>query len=205
MKKIVLGAGVALASLIAASPAAAQLAPSGPRVELQVGYDEGRGEAVDPDTLEPFSYSEENVYAGIGLGYDFSLGVVALGVDLEVGANDFEDSYSFMDNGDFVEAFAENESDVYLGARVTVPVGTKLDLYAKVGVNRITDRLELVTDDGEDLIFSSFTSETDGIRVGAGGRYRIGGGAYIGAEYRYGNYENDLEKHQVVGSVGYQF
>jgi outer membrane immunogenic protein len=33
----------------------------------------------------------------------------------------------------------------------------------------------------------------------------IGSSAYIGAEYRYSNYEADISRHQVAGTLGFRF
>ena len=45
----------------------------------------------------------------------------------------------------------------------------------------------------------------DGFRLGLGGQYLISGKTYVGAEYRYSNYEADLERHQVALTLGTRF
>ena len=45
----------------------------------------------------------------------------------------------------------------------------------------------------------------DGVRVGAGLQYAIGGKSYVGGEYRYSNYEADVSRHQLALTVGTRF
>jgi outer membrane immunogenic protein len=42
-------------------------------------------------------------------------------------------------------------------------------------------------------------------RVGLGGQYLISGKTYVGAEYRYSNYEANFERHQVAPTLGTRF
>ena len=48
----------------------------------------------------------------------------------------------------------------------------------------------------------------DNVRVdldGLGAQYALGSHAYLGAEYRYSNYEAGLSRHQAVGTIGFRF
>ena len=47
--------------------------------------------------------------------------------------------------------------------------------------------------------------EADGGRVGLGAQFLIGKSAYVGAEYRYSNYEAGLSRNQVALTVGTRF
>ena len=43
------------------------------------------------------------------------------------------------------------------------------------------------------------------LRVGAGVEQQLGTNLYAKAEYRYSNYEAGIERHQVLGGVGFRF
>lgn len=201
MIKTTLAAGTVLASVLAASPAAAQLfAPSGPRVELQAGLDSAKA-----NSDFGAEYEAEGGYIAIGAGYDVSLGVVALGIDVEAGKSGIEDSVVFEEDGVVYDSVLTNTSDLYIGGRLTVPVATLGDVYVKAGLTRLENELDLIIDDGETQIREIVTDDENGYRIGAGGRYYIGRGAYIGGEYRYADYDSDIEKHQIVGTLGISF
>ena len=53
--------------------------------------------------------------------------------------------------------------------------------------------------------FGSGNVDLDGFRLGAGLQYLIGNGGYVGAEYRYSNYEQDFTRNQIVATFGYRF
>ena len=205
MFKMISGAAILGTAALAASPAFAQFAPSGPRIELQAGLDREKGELnTGPGTTLP--YSEDALYYGVAAGYDISLVAVALGVDVEVGTTDEKYDFDYTDNG--VDYFGTSESgrDLYLGGRITVPIGPIGALYAKAGYNNVRTTLDVTSDDGTDVISELIDSDKDGYRIGGGGRLNLGGGTYVGAEYRFSEYGSDpIKKHQVVGTLGISF
>jgi outer membrane immunogenic protein len=91
--------------------------------------------------------------------------------------------------------------DLYAGGRITAAVSDAFNLYAKVGY--ANTRLNLTTVLSFDP--SSFSGELEGVRAGVGGQFQISRRAYLGAEYRYTNYEADFSRNQVVGTVGFRF
>lgn len=193
MKKFVaLTAFSALAA--AAAPAAAQTvaAPVGPRVEALVGYDALR---VD---LEDFGVDEKlkdnDVFYGVGAGYDFAVSPsLSAGVDVELsGSNNKAD----FDDGE-ENAEIRTGRDAYVGGRLTMPVSPSMNLYAKAGYTNLKVKGEANgVDDSFDL---------DGYRVGGGGQFSLGTNAYVGGEYRYSGYEEDLSRHQFAVMVGTRF
>ena len=200
MLKTTLAAATTLGALVAASPAAAQLAPSGPRVELQAGFE---GDRADFDGL---TYESDGAYIGFGVGYDISFGLASVGIDFEAGQSTVGDEIAYEDFDGLVTGFIENDRDLYLGGRVTVPVGPKIDLYGKAGYTNVNTIADLTIDDGVDVIREIIENDEDGLRVGAGGRYYLGAGAYVGGEYRYSRYEDsDINKHQAVATLGFAF
>ena len=87
--------------------------------------------------------------------------------------------------------------DLYAGGRVSVAVSPTANLYVKGGYTNARYK----ADDGFDSVSENF----GGYRLGAGGQMTVSGKAYVGAEYRYSNYEHGLERNQVALTVGTRF
>ena len=181
MKKI-LFATAASAAIFTATPALAQVAaPTGPRVEAVVGY----------DRVKALGEKDGGALFGIGAGYDVAVAPsVALGVDLEA-------SESTQKIGDEDVAQVKAGRDLYAGGRVTFAVSPSANLYVKGGYTNARFKAT----DGEDTFAENF----EGYRIGAGGQLAISGKAYVGAEYRYSNYEQGLSRNQVAMTVGTRF
>ena len=182
MKKfIALAAGSAAA--LAATPAVA--APAGPRVEAIVGWDQAR---VD---LGADDFKDEGVLYGVGAGYDFGLSNGAsLGVDVEA-----TDSTAKESN---VAGSLTAKRDLYAGGRVSFPIDAKnSNVYLKAGYTNARFKAS----DG----VISVSENLDGYRLGAGAQFSLNGKAYVGGEYRYSNYENDVSRHQLALTLGTRF
>lgn len=182
MNKFIALAAVSAAAL-AATPAVA--APSGPRVEALVGWDQA---GVD---LGADDFKEEGVLYGVGVGYDFALANgAALGVDLEA-----SDSTAKESN---IAGSLSAKRDLYAGGRVSIPIDEKnSNVYLKAGY---TNARFTVSDN-----VVSISDNLDGYRLGAGAQFSLNGKAYVGGEYRYSNYENDVSRHQLALTVGTRF
>jgi outer membrane immunogenic protein len=164
------------AALAFATPAAAQTATAAP-----AGF---RAEAlVGWDHPGADGFHADGVLLGVGAGYDVAVtNTVSLGVDAEA-----SDSTAKKDG-------VSTRRDLYAGGRVNFAVSPKANLYVKGGYTNARFRQ------------SGFGSENlDGFRLGAGGQYSVGGKAYVGAEYRYSNYELGVDRHQVALTVGTRF
>lgn len=200
MNKFALVPAAFLAATAFATPAAAQLAPSGPRVEVQAGWDFLRDQ-------EDFGgqYENDGAMIGVGAGYDIGLGAVALGLDVELSKSDIEDVAAYAEPGVFVDAILESGREVYVGGRATMPIGMRTDAFVKVGYANLETKLDLEYDDGTNVFREIIRNKEDGLRVGAGLNYKLLGGAYLGGEYRFTSYDSDIDKHQVVASLGYRF
>lgn len=169
-------------------------------------FDDGSGEGLDG-----FLY-------GAGVGYDFAVGGAVLGIEGEI----TDSTAGENDDGAFgagSRASFEAERDLYIGARVGVPVSPQALLYAKGGYTNA--RFGLDADDGAGFS-EDYSATLDGFRVGAGVEYLFGRNVYGKVEYRYSNY-SDLEvdvadtnvnfadfdvntdRHQVVAGVGIRF
>ena len=219
MKKIAifLASGAALV----ASPAFAQEVDStftGPRVEAIVGYDVAKaGSSVNNDTTKSDDESIDGLLYGIGAGFDFAMGGVVLGVEGEYTDSTAKTGF---DNGDF-EGFGfgsvKTGRDLYVGGRVGFIAAPKTLVYAKAGYTNA--RFDVLASDGRTELKSNF--DTDGYRLGAGVEQAINENTFAKLEYRYSKYSEgeidvpkgmdssrfdiDLDRHQVVASVGLRF
>lgn len=178
MKKIAL-ALVALTA--AATPAFAQdEAPTftGAHVSAVVGYD-----ALDLNTdgLD----NPNGVTYGVNLGYDLQRGNALFGIEGEV----TESSAEIDANGTTV---ASAGRDLYVGGRIGFVTGRTL-VYGKVGYTNA--RVETIAGD----------ENGDGIRFGGGAEFKLNQNLFLKGEYRYSNYEAEVERHQVVAGLGVRF
>ncbi|WP_374405910.1 outer membrane protein [Pelagerythrobacter sp.] len=222
MKKTI--AFIATGSLVAlATPAMAQSADSpfnGPRIGVIGGYDQtGAGSSIDDDSenndndqsIEGFGY-------GFEAGYDLDTGGAVIGIEGEYMDSTADTEFT---NGDF-ESFGlgpvDSNRDLYIGLRAGAKVTPNTLIYAKGGYTNA--KFDATTLDGENEYDTDF--DTDGYRVGAGVEYAMDSGLYVKGEYRYSNYSEaevdlpgdrpdidqydvDLDRHQVVASVGMRF
>ena len=174
-------ATAAAAAFLGTTPALAQTAPAGPRVEAVVGYDK----------VKALGESDGGALFGIGAGYDFPVSsTVSLGADVEA-------TESTQKEGDEDIAEVKAGRDLYAGGRVSVAVSPTANLYVKGGYTNARFKAT----DGVD----SFSENFDGYRLGAGGQLAVSGKAYVGGEYRYSDYEDGLKRHQVAMTVGTRF
>lgn len=182
MKKF-LFASAATAAFLAATPAFAQAAaaPVGPRIEAVVGY----------DRVKALGEKDGGALFGIGAGYDFAVGpAISLGADVEA-------TESTQKEGDEDIAQVKAGRDLYAGGRVSFAVSPAANLYVKGGYTNARFKAT----DGVD----TFSENFDGFRLGAGGQMTLTNKAYVGAEYRYSNYEDGLKRNQVALTVGTRF
>lgn len=185
----------ALLAGTAATPAFAQVVTpnTGLRVEGIIGYD--RADVEDEDS--------DGVLYGVGIGYDARAGNAVFGIEAEASDSTVDECVADVDvAGD--ELCARLGRDLYAGGRVGTRIGNTL-LYGKAGYTNA--RVALDYDDGTagtGLDFSEHEN-LDGIRLGAGAEFGIGPNSYVKTEYRYSNYEQGFERHQVVAGFGFRF
>jgi outer membrane immunogenic protein len=174
----------------------AQDAPNvgGFHVDAIVGYD--RANIVDEGA--------SGALYGVGAGYDFRAGNVVFGVEGEATDSTAEECASdFQIAGD--ELCIGAGRDFYAGARVGAVVGNSTLIYAKAGYTN--GRVQVDYDDGTAATAPDFRirENLDGVRVGGGAQFGIGPNTYIRTEYRYSNYQDGFDRHQVVGGLGFRF
>jgi outer membrane immunogenic protein len=191
---------LAVAALLAgtaiAAPAFAQdnNPNSGLRVEGIVGYDSADVEGENSDGI---------VY-GLGVGYDVQSGNAVFGLEGEIADSSVDQCVTgSVAAGD--ELCASLGRDLYAGVRAGALVGRDTLLYGKVGYTNA--RARLAYDDGTTGTALDFTDHRnlDGLRAGVGAQIGLGSSAYLKTEYRYSNYEDGFDRHQVVGGIGIRF
>lgn len=193
MRKLILAA---LVAGTAATPALAQPADgrfTGFRVEGIVGYDSTDIEGEGSDGI---------VY-GVGAGYDVQAGNIVIGIDGEVSKSTVDECVtSAVVAGD--ELCVEAGRELSVGGRVGFVAGSNALVYARAGYTNA--RVEVDYDDPTGTVLDTFEGRNlDGVRVGGGVELGLGTNAFAKAEYRYSNYEDGFDRHQVVGGVGLRF
>lgn len=179
MKKFAL-ALVALTA--AATPAFAQddaATFTGGHVSAVVGYDILDLNTAGVDNPDGVAY-------GVNLGYDLQRGNAVFGIEGEVAESSAE-----LKAGNTVVASAGR--DLYVGGRVGFVAGGNTLVYGKAGYTNA--RVESSAGD----------ENGDGFRVGGGVETRFGQNLFGKVEYRYSNYEADVERHQIVAGLGVRF
>jgi outer membrane immunogenic protein len=194
MRKFAFAAALLAGTL--ATPAFAQEPANvgGFHIDGLVGYD--RTNIEDEGT--------NGVVYGIGAGYDLRLGNAVLGIEGEAADSTSDECFT---TGAIVgdELCVSAGRDLYAGLRVGAVVGNNTLLYAKAGYTNA--RVNLDYDDGTAATGPDFSahSNLDGMRVGAGAQFGIGPNTYVRTEYRYSNYQDGFDRHQVVGGLGFRF
>lgn len=212
---------LAAGSALATSPAWAQPSTdavfTGPRVEAIVGYDTTRaGSSVDNDANDDDDQSSDGLLYGAGAGFDFAAGRMVLGVEGE-----YTDSTAKtkVDDGDFEDfglGRVKTGRDLYVGGRVGVLATPRTLVYGKAGYSNA--RFDVLASDGDTEL--DVDVDADGWRLGAGVEQAVASNSFVKIEYRYSKYGDaevdygdlesqkfdvDLDRHQVVGSVGFRF
>jgi outer membrane immunogenic protein len=186
----------AIAAGTLATPAFAQDQSNlgGFRVEAIGGYDRP---SVEDENASGIVY-------GVGVGYDFQSGNALFGIEAEATDSTADERRTgFLATGDELRVRAGR--DFYVGGRVGAIVGGGTLLYAKAGYTNARVRVDY--EDGTAGTLADFTDRTnlDGVRAGAGVQFAIGSNAYLKTEYRYSNYQDGVDRHQVVGGLGFRF
>jgi outer membrane immunogenic protein len=194
-------ATLATAACLAPAPAWAQEnghgngAPwQGFRIEGQAGYDSAR---IQSNNDGGFVY-------GAGVGYDFQTGRAVLGIEAE--ATDSTNSGCSTDVFLASDSFcARAGRELSIGLRAGLLVSRNVLLYAKGGYTNARFRVDY--DDGTAAGTDNFTyhQNFDGIRVGGGAEFRLGGNAFVRLEGRYSNYQYGGDRGQVVTALGFRF
>src|SRR6478609_3834170 len=216
---LLLAAGSAMALAV---PAQAQEDHSftGPWVAGVGGYDKNQaGSSADNDANSDDDQSAEGVVWGGAVGYDMDLGTMVVGAEAELTESTADTNSENGDPENFGLGSVEAGRDIYVGARAGFKATPSTLVYAKAGYSNA--RYGFLGTDG--TVEDQQHLDVDGWRVGAGVEQKIGTNAFAKLEYRYSNYSNaevdfepegipdtdpvdvDLDRHQVMASVGWRF
>jgi outer membrane immunogenic protein len=121
----------------------------------------------------------------VNLGYDLQRGNVLFGIEGEV-----TESTAELKAGNTVLASASR--DLYVGGRLGYVLGNTA-IYGKAGYTNARIESSVGNENG------------DGLRVGGGVERKLGQNLFGKVEYRYSNYEADVERHQIVAGLGMRF
>ena len=186
MKKFLFAAAAVAA--ISSTPAFAQEAGdySGVKGTAIAGYDNvdfnltGAGNA---DNLDGFLF-------GASLGWDGQSDNIVYGVEAEI----TESTGKISGGGTSVSA----SRDLYAGVRLGFVAGDSALIYAKGGYTNAR-----FTASGPGT--GGVSGNADGFRAGAGVDFKVSDNVFLRGEYRYSNYEAGVDRHQVVGGLGFAF
>jgi outer membrane immunogenic protein len=164
------------------------------RVEGLIGYDHP---SIQDEGADGVAY-------GVGVGYDFQSGNAVFGIEAEAMDSSADQSVAgTVIPGDSLRVRAGR--DLYIGGRAGFGIGGNSLIYAKAGYTNARFRVDY--EDGTAATTADFTDRTnlDGIRAGVGAQIGLGSRAYVRTEYRYSNYQDGVDRHQVVGGLGFRF
>ncbi len=195
-----------IAALAAAVPTHAALAQE--PEQRHSGRDSAAAPGFRAEVLGGFDtdgYEGGALYGG-RLGYDFKVGRrVLLGIDGEYSDVTTDQEFDFPG---LPSLRAEDGPALYVGGRATFVVSSRIRLHGGGGYSR-TRQGNFVQLDPNPAPFGTIGTirrSYDGFRLSAGGQFLLGRRAFIGAEYRYSNYEGfALRREQLVGSIGLRF
>jgi outer membrane immunogenic protein len=193
MRKYVFAMALATA---AATPALAQdAAPfSGLRVEGLVGY----------DTTDVEGESSDGITYGAQVGYDVQTRGAVFGAEGEIADSTVDECVQDVDvTGD--ELCASAGRDLYIGGRAGAVVSPNMLVYGKAGYSNARVNLDYEDGTAGDTLDFEEGENLDGVRVGGGVEVALGPNSYAKTEYRYSNYEQGFDRHQVVAGFGFRF
>ncbi|HEU4650563.1 MAG TPA: outer membrane beta-barrel protein [Croceibacterium sp.] len=193
---------------------------TGPWVAGVGGYDKNQaGSTTDNDASEDDDQSAEGLVWGGAVGYDVDLGTMVIGGEAEFTESTADTDSLDGDPENFGLGSVEAGRDIYVGARAGFKATPSTLVYAKGGYTNA--RYGFLGTDG--TVEDEQHIDVDGWRVGAGVEQKLGSNAFAKLEYRYSNYSNgevdfepegipdtepfdvDIDRHQVVASVGWRF
>lgn len=186
MRKLILA--LAIPAAFAAVPALAE-APTGTRIEAQVGYDHAALDVSGAYALpvSGLSFGKTGLNYGGMIGYDLAVTkTVSLGLDAAIDGSTAK--------ADYAGASLHVGRDYYVGARATVNVAPKVNLYAIAGYanGRLIASYQGVSDG----------ANAGGVRVGPGAQYRIGHEAYLSVQYDHTFYQDHYSRDRALVGIG---
>jgi outer membrane immunogenic protein len=185
-----------ICGLVAAVTATGTAHAEGVRAEVHAGFD-----GLDRRN----SSASEDVFAGIGVGYDFSINdKTFIGVEANLDESNINNRVGPTPVG--TTARLKANRDINVNVRVGTSIGGKTKVYALGGYTNLRAKatVTVVPPVGPTTRISD-SGNADGYRVGVGVERDIGKRAYAKLEYRYSNYEGGFTRNQGLVGIGIRF
>jgi outer membrane immunogenic protein len=165
---------------------AAVIAPQGVRIEALAGLDDD-------------VFSGHGMLYGGRIGYDFKISPrFSLGIDGEYTDVTTDQSVNFFSG----RISVEDGPDLYVGGRATFALSSRFRLHGAGGYTRARHGSFFLDSNnnvgGQEIVDGGF-------RLSAGGQFSLGRKAFIGAEYRYSEYNRFQKRDQYVATIGFRF
>lgn len=197
---------LAAATFFVAVPAHAQF--SGPRVEARIAYDsvEATIETGDPFATDD---SESAISYGGEVGYDLQLGPAVVGAYAGLEGSNLRTCQEIL--GDDEGCIGQGRN-LYVGARVGMPVAPRVLLYGKGGYSNGSIDFDYTGPGGFD--FFDVNEDFGGYHLGVGGELAVTDNFYGRLEYvhtDYGEFDfdgedlGDFTRGQVMVGAGLRF
>jgi len=165
------------------------------------------GAIVGYDTVQGDVDGSDGITYGVTAGYDFQLGRnFYIGPEVELSSSSVDECEAGIERaGDLL--CVEAGRDIYVGARLGTRVGPNRDVFLYAGGGYTNAEFRATYDANLAGTTGDFdvTDEADGFRLKAGVEWDFLRNAFVRAEYRYSNYEGDIDRHQAVAGVGLRF
>jgi outer membrane immunogenic protein len=165
---------------------------SGLRIEVLGGFDND-------------GFEQGMLYGG-RIGYDLKLAPrLLLGIDGEFSDVTTDQEFAFPGQPSLA---ADDGPEYYVGARATFLLSKRFRLHGGGGYTRTREGFFFQSDPNPAPLgtVAAGRMTVDGLRLSAGAQLSLGRRAFLGAEYRYSNYDDfGLDREQVVGSIGFRF
>lgn len=186
-----------ICGLVAAVAATGTAHAEGVRAEIHAGFD-----GLDRRN----SSASEDVFAGIGVGYDFSINdKTFIGVEANLDESNINSRVSGGPVGAVVRLKANRDINVNVRVGTSFGAGGKTKVYALGGYTNLRAKASFTPGTGMGPPSFSSSANADGYRVGVGIERDIGKRAYAKVEYRYSNYEGGFTRNQGLVGIGIRF
>jgi outer membrane immunogenic protein len=199
MKTLIAVGGIALSAALALAPTPASAEDfTGPRIEAHAGWDRL---GVDSTAFKVDDEKDGIVY-GVGIGYDVAVSpTVVAGLEAEFNLSDVD----LRSVAGTTTATVEAKRDISVSGRIGAKLAENVLVYAKAGYSNARLKGVITTGGTTGPTTTEVSGNGDGLRVGGGVEFALGGGAYAKAEYRYSDYEGGVTRHQAVTGFGFRF
>ena len=173
----------------------------------------------DDDQFNPTRDRDVDGTFGIGVGYDFVRGPgFGAGIDFEFSQSTSQQDIivqgaagGFPPAGDEVVGEVKFDNDLYVGGRVTAPIGGRFSVVGKLGYTSLKADVNFATGEDFDDDDNDFLDRgrLGGVRAGIGlhvnGTDEEESRTYYGVEYRYSDYEKGVKRNQLGLVAGVRF